>query len=53
LAAGGDGFAICDVRRREDELRDWLDTVLLPAVSAVGRTAQPTTVPPVWSFARP
>jgi len=34
-------------------MREWQEAVVLPAVAAAGRTADATSVSPVWSFARP
>lgn len=49
----GDDWILSEVWRSEAEMRDWLDSVVLPAVAATGRSVDETVVSPVWSFARP
>jgi hypothetical protein len=46
-------FIIAEVWRTEDEMREWLDAVILPGIIATGKSADPTSVSPVWAFARP
>jgi hypothetical protein len=47
------GFVLAEVWRGPDEGQTYLDTVVRPLMSELGRSAGETTVSQVWSFARP
>ncbi len=49
----GDGLAIVEVFNNEDAFHAWWTDVIAPAIAALGLTAGPHDVRPVWSFARP
>lgn len=49
----GDGFILADVWRTQTEGQSYVEEVLRPLLSELGLKADPATVRPAWSFARP
>lgn len=48
-----DGFVMIDVWRTEEEARQFLDRVVVPAMTAVGLRITDPIVRSVWGMARP
>ena len=48
-----EGFVMIDVWRSEQEARQFFDSVVRPAMTALGLDAGVPTVRPVWGTARP
>jgi hypothetical protein len=49
----GEGFVVAGVWRTQAEGQPYIDEVLRPLLIELELTATESTVPPVWSFARP
>jgi hypothetical protein len=49
----GAGFLLCSIWRSEDDMRAFLDEVILASLSQAGLEPTPPRTHPVWAFARP